>query len=209
MEEQAKTKVYEYYERPMSCKKCLKYWHTVHKCRETIAACARCNNQVHNKDKCTSTEVRCYNYEVDHQAFSRYYPKFINETVIIEIQTKERITRWQLIRKLFRLNSNPEIIFSYALKNTSNSTISKSLTSSDQENQSDSSSKDTSETDTSEIDLRVCRQSPNFYENFGREKDNWPTLTHGYFTKEKGKKKRSLPSPLLTLGGVWLKIPRK
>ena len=57
-EEQAKTKVYEFYERPMSCKKFLKYGHTVKGCHETIVTCARCRNQVHNKDKCTSNEVK-------------------------------------------------------------------------------------------------------------------------------------------------------
>ena len=69
--EQAKTIVYKYYERSMSCKTYLRYGHTVKTCHETIATCARFNCQGHNKDKCTSTEVRCYHCGDDHQTFSR------------------------------------------------------------------------------------------------------------------------------------------
>ena len=47
--EQAKTKVYEYYQRPMSCKKCLRYGHTLKRCHETIATYAMCTCQVHQR----------------------------------------------------------------------------------------------------------------------------------------------------------------
>ena len=33
----------------MSCKKCLKYGHTVNKCRESTATCAGCTHQGHKK----------------------------------------------------------------------------------------------------------------------------------------------------------------
>ena len=39
--EQAKPIVYEYYERPMSCKTCLRYGHTGKRCHEAVAMCAR------------------------------------------------------------------------------------------------------------------------------------------------------------------------
>ena len=48
--EQVKTKVFDYYERPMSCKTCLRYGYTAKRCRETIATCTRCSCQGHNKD---------------------------------------------------------------------------------------------------------------------------------------------------------------
>ena len=83
-----KTEVYEYHEIPMGCKTCLRYGHTVKRCRETIATCARCSNQRHNEDKCTSTEVRCCHYGADYQAFSRSCPIFKRETEIIQIRTK-------------------------------------------------------------------------------------------------------------------------
>ena len=41
--EQAKTKIFGCFGRPMSCKTCLRYGHIVKKCHETIATCARCS----------------------------------------------------------------------------------------------------------------------------------------------------------------------
>ena len=38
--EQAKTEAYDYFERPISYKKCLKYGHTVSRCHETKVTCA-------------------------------------------------------------------------------------------------------------------------------------------------------------------------
>ena len=58
--EKAKTKVYESYERPMSCKKCLKYGHTVNRCRETIETCAKLSNQGHKKRRRKEQNVRTY-----------------------------------------------------------------------------------------------------------------------------------------------------
>ena len=86
--EQAKTKVYEYSERPMNCKTCLRYGHTVKRCREKIATCARCSCQGQNKYKCISTEARCCHCKGDHQAFSRNCPIFKIETEIVQIQTE-------------------------------------------------------------------------------------------------------------------------
>ena len=180
--EQAKTEVYEYYERPTSCKKCLRYGHTVKRGRETIATCAWCSCQWHYKGKCTSNEVKCYHCGEDHQAISRNCPIFKRETEIVQIQRKERIRRLQAIRELLKLNPNPELIFSNAVKNTSNRNTSKTPSTSEQGSKSESSD------------------------------DNSPTLLsygHEYYTKGKYQQKRSPPSPPLTVGGKRLKKPRK
>ena len=66
--EQAKTKVFEYFERPRSCKTCLKFEHTAKKCHETIATFAWCSCEGHKKDKCTSNEVKCFHCGEDHQS---------------------------------------------------------------------------------------------------------------------------------------------
>ena len=103
----------------------------------------------------------------------------------IQIQRIEPIPRPHVIRKLLRLNPN-------AMKNTSKPTRSKYQSRSEQESQCDSSSEDTNMT------LK-------FYENFGNEEDNSstvPTYGHGYYTKEKLKKKGSPLPPPLTVGGV-------
>ena len=103
----------------MSCETCLRYGHIVKRCHKTIATCEKCSCQGHIKYKCTSTGVRCCHCRDDHQAFSRNYQLFKRETEIVQIQTKERIPRQQVIRKLLRINPHPEIIFSNAVKNTS------------------------------------------------------------------------------------------
>ena len=86
---------------------------------------------------------------------------------------KERITRLQAIRKRLKLNPDPELFFSNAVKSTSNQTTSKSPTGSDQESQS-GSSKDTSETQ--------FFFSPTV-----------PTYGLGYYTRGKGKNIRNRP----------------
>ena len=86
----------------------------------------------------------------------------------------------------------------------------KSLTSSEQESQSDSKSKDTRVTETSESKLIVRRRSLKFYENGGKVENNSSAEpTYGYFTTQKGKTKRSPSSPPLTVGDVGVKRPRK
>ena len=40
--ESAKTKVYEYFERPMNCRKCLEYSHTHKNCRKQMPTCTKC-----------------------------------------------------------------------------------------------------------------------------------------------------------------------
>ena len=84
-ERRSKNESYEYYERPMSWKTCLRYGQTVKRCHETITTCARCSNEWHNKDKCTSTTVRCCHCGSDHQAFSRNCPIFKREKEIVRI----------------------------------------------------------------------------------------------------------------------------
>ena len=158
----------------MSCMTCRRYGHTMKRCRETIATCARRSCQEHIKDKCTSTEVRYCHCGEDHQAFLRNCPIFKRETEIVQIQTKERIHRLHAIRKLLRLSPNPELIFSNAVKNTPNRTTSKSPSKSEQESQCESGEGD----------------SPTV-----------PSCGHGYYTQGKDQKKKSPPSPPLTVGG--------
>ena len=150
----------------MSYKIYLKYGHTVEKCRETTATCAMCSNQGHNNDKRYSTKIRCCHCEADHQVFSGNCPIIRRETEIIQMQTKVRIAKLQAIRKLLRLNPNPKLIFSNAVKNTSNPTELKSPTRSENESQSDSS-------DGTNVTLKN-------FENFGKEEDNSTTVpTYG------------------------------
>ena len=166
------------------------------RCREITATCARCSSKGHKKDKCTSTEVRCCHCGVDHKAFSRNCAIFKRETEIVQIQTKERAPRLQALRKLLRLNPNPDLIFSNAIKNTSNPTASKYPTRSQQESQS-SCSEDTNVTQF-------------FFDNFGNEEHNSPTVPsygHAYYTK--GKLKIEMEPTLPTTNYRWRKSEKK
>ena len=109
------------------------------RCQETIETCARCSCQGHNKDRCTSTEVRCCHCGDDHKAFSRNCPIFKINSEIVQIQTKQRIPRPQATRNLLRINPHPELIFSNAVKNSSNRTTWKSPNRTNQKSQSESS----------------------------------------------------------------------
>ena len=74
--------------------------------------------------------------------------------------------RLQAIRKLLRLNPNPEFTVSKAVQNTFNPTRTKFLTISEQESHHDSSE-----------DTNVLK----FFENFGNEEHNSPIVPiHGH-----------------------------
>ena len=47
--EQSKTKVFEYFERPMMCQDCLDYGHTTKRCQKSTPICAKCNTKGHSK----------------------------------------------------------------------------------------------------------------------------------------------------------------
>ena len=158
--EEAKTKIFEDFERPMRCAK---------RCHETIATCS-------------CKLIKCYHCGEDPQTYSRNCHVLKKEMEVVRVQTKERIPRQQAIRKLLRLDPHPELIFSHAVKNSSNRTTTKSPNRTDQESQSKSS-----EDDSATV----------------------PSYGHGYYTQGKDQKKRSPPSPPLWVGGRGLKRPKK
>ena len=178
----------------MSFKTCLRYGHTVKTCRETIAACMRCISEGRNKDKCTSTEVRCCHYGADHQAFPRNNPIFKREKQIAQFQTKESIPRLQAIQKLLRLNLIPEIFFSNAVMDTSNTTTSKPPTRSEQESRS-CSSEGTNETHFFFSKTSIMKKTTHCLDR--------PTATDTILREKK--KKRSPPLLPLTVGCVGTK----
>ena len=91
------------------------------------------------------------------------------------------------------------MVFSNAVKNTSNSTKSNSPTRSEQESQSDYS-EDTNVTQFFSKASGMKQTTQRLYR---------PTATDTIGTKGKGKNKRNLPSQPLTVGGVRVKRARK
>ena len=54
--EQAKTKLYEIKPKPLMCRKCLKYGHSVKYCRGNLS-CARCGRANHEADECQESKI--------------------------------------------------------------------------------------------------------------------------------------------------------
>ena len=118
----------------MSYKRCFKYANTVKICSETIASCASCRNKRHKKDKYISTEVRFCHCGPDHQASQGTVQYSKEKQKSSKSKQKNAYPyKLQVVRKLLTLNPNPEVIFSNAVKNTSNLTSSKFPTISAQE----------------------------------------------------------------------------
>ena len=149
-------------------------WKNSDVCKVQLPRTQQKNALVPKTDSCHCGE--------DHQAFARICPIFEEETKIDQIKTKDRLPRLQDLRKLLRINPNPELIFSNAVSNTSNRTTSKYQSTSEQESLSESS-----EDNSTTI----------------------PSYGPGYNGQGKCKKNRSPPSPPLAIGWVGVKIPRK
>ena len=97
--EQAKTKVNEYFEKPMSCQNCLRYGHTTKRCKETRPTCARCSKTGHSANRCNASE-KCIHCGDNHLAFSRTCQIQKEEQDIVVVRTRERVSRSQAIQIL-------------------------------------------------------------------------------------------------------------
>ena len=65
-----RTKVYEYKQQPLMCKRCLKYGHGVKHC-EKEQRCAKCSADGHERNECKSMGEKCVHCGKDHQAGER------------------------------------------------------------------------------------------------------------------------------------------
>jgi len=114
--EQSGVKVSEYFERPMSCKRCLAYGHTEKRCVERSSTCAKCSIKGHTKNQCESDSEKCHHCEEKHPTFSIKCSIFKQEQEIIKTRTRERISRSQAIFVLKKQNPNSELNYAKALK---------------------------------------------------------------------------------------------
>ena len=57
--EAERTKVYDYKDRPMLCKKCWKYGHTEKRCLSQVVLCGRCAGPGHQSGGCISEVAKC------------------------------------------------------------------------------------------------------------------------------------------------------
>ena len=64
--ERARSKVYEYHDKPMMCKKCLEYNHTAKRCAYNVI-CAKCASRGHEIKNCQSELSKCYHCGNNHR----------------------------------------------------------------------------------------------------------------------------------------------
>ena len=87
------TKVYPFVNRPMWCKKCLRYGHTEKKCRhdgETI--CSYCSEIGHNRFNCEAEVPKCYHCAENHPVGSRVCSRHIRECELVRIQDDRKVS---------------------------------------------------------------------------------------------------------------------
>ena len=85
-----RTRVYEYRDRPMLCKKCNRYEHTEKRCLISVPACGRCAGPGHRFDSCDSTTVKCSSCGGAHVTNHSTCPDERKEQEILVIQKKNR-----------------------------------------------------------------------------------------------------------------------
>ena len=62
-----RTKVFEYKQRPLMCRKCLEYGHGKNHC-EGKQRCGKCSGEGHEISECTDEAVKCYHWGQHHGA---------------------------------------------------------------------------------------------------------------------------------------------
>ena len=86
------TKVYNFKNKPMMCKKCLKYGHTKKNCKETAAKCAKCCGENHKEEDC-SANVKCLHCPENHKTGNIACTKQKEEQLIIDTEDSNKVTR--------------------------------------------------------------------------------------------------------------------
>ena len=89
------TPVYEQKPRPMICKKCLQYGHTMKHCGSEDTNCSKCSLQGHMEDKCPNSTERCYHCKQSHRTGYRDCRVLKYESEIHSIQLAQRVPRGQ------------------------------------------------------------------------------------------------------------------
>ena len=109
--EMMKTRVVEYKQRPLMCKKCLIYEHGKNNCEEE-QRCGKCSDTGHNRTKCTEQKVRCFHCEGDHEAGNRMCSEQRYQEEIVAVQRKERVSWAQA--KVIVNKKYPQVKMNYA-----------------------------------------------------------------------------------------------
>ena len=90
--EMMRTKVLEYKQRPLICRKCMEYGHGKNQC-DREQTCSRCGMSGHGMDGFHSDEINCFHCEGNHEAGSNLCAEYKYQKGILSIQAKERVSR--------------------------------------------------------------------------------------------------------------------
>ena len=85
--------IFRYKEKPMLCRKCQKYSHTVKQCSSENVICGNCSAVGHMKDNCSAVSLTCYHCGDEHRVRDRRCPEQKKREEILEIQTNNRVSR--------------------------------------------------------------------------------------------------------------------
>ena len=91
--ERAKSKIYEYHDKPMMCRKCLEYNHTMKRCTKNDTACAKCVLKVHDFKDCQSEILKCYHCGNNHKTGDRKCTIQHEQEKKMAIRSKRQVTR--------------------------------------------------------------------------------------------------------------------
>ena len=98
------TVVNQFISRPMMCKKCLEYGHTMKRCQKQTTRCKRCSETDHEDKDCPSQNLKCYHCSESHLTGSKECTKQIQEQKILDTVEREKVT-FQRARQI--LNEKP------------------------------------------------------------------------------------------------------
>ena len=108
--ERAKSKVYEYHDKPTR-RKYLEYNHTMKRCTKNTV-CANCALKGHDIKDCQSEMLKCYHLGINHKTDDRKCAIQHEQEEIMTIRSKMHVTREQA--KLIYLKQNPKYQKTYA-----------------------------------------------------------------------------------------------
>lgn len=98
--------VREYFPNPRRCFNCQRFGHGAKFCNKQPGVCGKCSDYQHTPDECVQP-MCCPNCKLQHPAWDRKCPVFLQEMNIQKIQTTNRISNYEA-RKRYH-DTNPKI----------------------------------------------------------------------------------------------------
>ena len=101
--EAQRTKLYEYKQRPMQCKKCQQYGHTINRCRAEYTMCGKCSAIGHGSDSCEAADLKCCHCGEPHTAWNRKCKNLFQSEVVQVMHTQklQRFDASDLVRRRY------------------------------------------------------------------------------------------------------------